>query len=104
MTTPSSRREVLEAALVADPDDVATHRAYADLLTEEGDPRGELIAVQLALEDSARPPEERKRLRHREQNLLAAHGRDWLGPTADHLIEGQFRFARGWLDALDLPG
>jgi uncharacterized protein (TIGR02996 family) len=45
-------REALEAALVENPDDLAAHRAYADHLMELGDPRGEFIQVQLALEDA----------------------------------------------------
>ena len=45
---------MLEQALVEAPDDRATHAAYADWLTEQGDP-GELTAVHLALEDKAVP-------------------------------------------------
>src|SRR5215510_1694290 len=37
----------LEAALVENPDDLAAHSAYADYLAEQGDPRGELIQLQL---------------------------------------------------------
>ena len=54
----SSLRAALEDAIAANPDDRAAHSAYADLLTEEGDPRGEFIAVQLALEDESLPPAE----------------------------------------------
>src|SRR5262249_54958968 len=65
----SPLRRALEEALAADPEDVATHAAYADLLMERGDPldaaRGELVRVQLALEDPACPPEERDALRCR---------------------------------------
>jgi uncharacterized protein (TIGR02996 family) len=110
-----SLREALEAALVANPADRTAHSAYADLLTEEGDPRGELIAVQLALEDEKLPPAERNRLRAREQDLLKAHQREWLGGLAPYLLEQrgweksynvssavgyEFGFARGWLDCL----
>ncbi|MBY0458946.1 MAG: TIGR02996 domain-containing protein, partial [Gemmataceae bacterium] len=41
----------LEAALVANPDELTAYSAYADYLTEEGDPRGEFVSVQLALEE-----------------------------------------------------
>ena len=44
-------RAALELALAANPDDFATHAAYADLLTEQGDPRGDYVRLQLALED-----------------------------------------------------
>src|SRR5436189_37638 len=47
----ASFRRALEDELAASPDDLATHAAYADLLDEIGDPRGELIQVQIALDD-----------------------------------------------------
>ena len=59
-------REALEAALVENPDDIAAHMAYADLLSDAGDPRGEFIQVQLALEDEACKGEARRRLQQRE--------------------------------------
>ena len=42
----------LEAALAANPDDRASYRAYADWLTERGDPQGEAIALALKDETS----------------------------------------------------
>jgi uncharacterized protein (TIGR02996 family) len=107
-------RTALEEALAADPDDRAAHAAYADLLTEQDDPRGELIAVQLALEDEMRPARERARLRAREAKLLRAHEREWLGELAPHLLDQEdipahlhdswgyrFRWRRGWLDTVE---
>jgi uncharacterized protein (TIGR02996 family) len=114
----SSLREALEQAILADPDDRAAHMAHADFLAEQGDPRGELIQVQLALEDPALPAGERKKLQAREKKLLRAHRRDWLGPLlAPPLLEGlrlsdyaftrpeeiRFEFRRGWLDRLEVP-
>jgi uncharacterized protein (TIGR02996 family) len=107
----SSLRDALEAALVEDPDDLATHRAYADYLQEQGDPRGEFIQVQLALEDPERTPEERQELERREKELLAEYGREWLGILAEELLgpggKGgdenwyyEIRFVRGWLDRI----
>lgn len=87
MTTASRKRAALEEALYANPDDLATHMAYADCLTEMGDPRGEFISVQLALEDESRPKAARDALRAREAELLAAHEREWLGPLATHLLD-----------------
>src|SRR5947209_6035053 len=79
----SSLREALEQALVAHPDDLASHMAYADWLGEQEDPalrdRGEFIRVQLALEDESRPAAERKKLQRQEQKLLDARAREWLG-------------------------
>src|SRR4051794_27599896 len=69
-------REALEAALIENPDDVAAHMAYADLLSEDDDPRGEFIQVQLALEDEKLPVRERKQLERRERELLTENFRD----------------------------
>src|SRR5262245_8637123 len=104
-------RAGLEAALADNLDDVAAHMAYADLLSEEGDPRGEFIQVQLALEDERLPRQDRKRLQEREKALLAAHERDWLGDLAGVLIDGEdldehedgptYGYRRGWLNEID---
>ena len=69
----SDLRAALEAALAEDFDDLAAHAAYADLLTEMGDPRGELIQVQLALEDVGCIGAGRAELERREEELLGAH-------------------------------
>jgi uncharacterized protein (TIGR02996 family) len=108
--------ESMEAALVDDPDDRAAHAAYADLLMEQDDPRGEFIRVQLALEDPAVPAGERKKLQKREKELFEAHWKEWFGELASHLsgafLTGVFlppdrggdhlRMARGWLDHLEI--
>ncbi|HTU91668.1 MAG TPA: TIGR02996 domain-containing protein [Gemmataceae bacterium] len=110
-------RDALESALVENPDDLATHYAYADYLQEQGDPRGEFIQIQLALEEPQRSEAERRRLQNRAKELLREHEREWLGvlandllppreelrrawPWPNHLTEHQF--ARGWLDSLAL--
>jgi uncharacterized protein (TIGR02996 family) len=107
--SPPSQGAALEAALVAQPDDLGAHRAYADWLSEQPDPslaaRGELIQVQLALEGEVAGGE-RQKLERRQRELLEAHVADWLGDLADHLLDNEgveFTFARGWLDALALP-
>jgi uncharacterized protein (TIGR02996 family) len=86
-------RQAFEDALVADPDDCANHPAYADWLSEQDDEkdraRGELVAVQLALEDEGLPSSERQRLRRREAELLSAHERAWLGELAPFLLDGE---------------
>jgi uncharacterized protein (TIGR02996 family) len=110
-----SLRDALEAALVENPDDLAAHSAYADYLQEQGDPRGEFIQVQLALEDPDRTDSERRKLHLREQALLLKHERKWLGRFAGELLGPvdapieirefyqapyEFEFRRGWLDRL----
>jgi uncharacterized protein (TIGR02996 family) len=102
----SPLQQSLEAALVEDADDLAAHSAYADYLMEHGDPRGEFIQVQLALEAPGRPANERAQLRQREIDLLAQHGRTWLGDVGRFLVGDwsgpdksyHYQFRRGWLD------
>jgi uncharacterized protein (TIGR02996 family) len=85
---------VLEEALIDDPHDVASWAAYSDLLTEEGNSRGEFVAVQLALENPELGTKERRRLRDRENKLLAQHEREWLGRLAPFLLDE--RTADAW--------
>jgi uncharacterized protein (TIGR02996 family) len=117
-TTPSAKpaaslREALEQALVENPDDIAAHMAYADYLQEQGDPRGEFIQVQLALEDPNRSAKERKNLQQREAKLLKAHQAEWLGDFAQQPVpkdkkkrpqgnpDIRIAFRRGWLDTVE---
>jgi uncharacterized protein (TIGR02996 family) len=106
-----SSRQILEEALVKNPDDRPTHAAYADCLQEANDARGELIQVQLALEDESKPAKERDKLRKREQELRKAHERAWLGELAETFLDqklekwqrdngyvNEHRIARGWLE------
>jgi uncharacterized protein (TIGR02996 family) len=94
-------RAALEAALAADPDDLAAHMAYADLLAEQGDPRGEFIRLQLARERGE--GDER-----REAELLAAHREGWFGalaphrPAAGESVNFNVEWRRGWIDTLDV--
>jgi uncharacterized protein (TIGR02996 family) len=119
---PLSLLEALEAALVAQPDDRASHMAYADYLSEQPDQasqaRAEFIRVQLELEDTARPAAERKKLQAQEKKLQQKHQADWLGDIAQMLIDPpkhprlpqnewlnmtcNFTFACGWLDSLEV--
>ncbi|MFO0551012.1 MAG: TIGR02996 domain-containing protein [Polyangiaceae bacterium] len=66
-------REVL-----ASPTDDTARRVYADHLMSIGDPRGELITVQLALASTPKTQVgERRRLLARERELLKKHGKSW---------------------------
>jgi uncharacterized protein (TIGR02996 family) len=101
-TTPKGRgvKEALEEALLENPDDLAAASAYADYLTEQGDPQGELIQVQLGLEDESRPGEERKELYWREKALFKKYGEEWVGEWAK-LTTATGPEGRG---QLDFPG
>ena len=111
--TSTRMRDLFEKAIAENPDDAAAHAAYADWLTEQGDPRGEFIRVQLALEDETLEPNRRTELRAQEKRLLDAHVREWLGPELAALLfprwfrrlmpKGEFGFRRGQLDRLAFP-
>jgi uncharacterized protein (TIGR02996 family) len=102
-------RSTLEDAIAANFDDLAAHAAYADLLHEQGDPRGELIQAQLALEDPGCTGERRQALKKREQDLLGRHERAWLGPPLVQALfdksnaeEGHTFWNRGWVEEVYL--
>ena len=114
----STEVEAFERALMAAPDDFAGWCAYADYLAEQGDPRGEFMQVQIALEDETRSKAERAALKKQEAKLLKTHEKDWLGCLAGVTVDaeqvpfwlsakqGQHApvthcFARGWLSRLE---
>lgn len=107
--------EEFQRSIAADPDNLDNYRVYADWLVEQGDPRGDFIRVQLALEVESQSSEERDKLKQREQELLDAHQREWLGDLAAYFIDDKeasnrpewrasdpykFEFARGFLDTV----
>lgn len=97
-SSPSDAREetVLREAVYAHPDDDTPRLVYGDWLTERGDPRGELIAVQLERR-RAGPDAPRT---ERELELLAKFGRTWAGALAPVLTFGGrtgSTFERGFL-------
>jgi uncharacterized protein (TIGR02996 family) len=120
-TTPkaaASQAEAFEQALAADPHDMAGWCAYADYLAEQGDPRGEFMQVQIALEDETRSRAERAALKKQEAKLLKQHEKDWLGPLAAVTVDAEqvpfwdsgkqgqrppiaHSFTRGWLSRLE---
>jgi uncharacterized protein (TIGR02996 family) len=74
----SSRNESLEKLIAAHPDDADNYLVYADWLSAQGDPRGELITIQHKL--SVMKELDRKgvpggTLEQREKALLAQHER-----------------------------
>jgi uncharacterized protein (TIGR02996 family) len=76
----------LLVAIAAAPDDDAPRLVYADRLLADGDPRGELIALQCAGRDATR--------------LLAKHGKAWLAELG--LDGADAIWARGFLDTVSL--
>ena len=73
----------LEASIIADPTDPAAYAVYADWLQRRGDPRGELIALQLAREaELARNARARSTLPAAIGRLLEHHAASLLGGLA----------------------
>ncbi len=91
-----ARHPELEAAVEADPYDREAYSVLADWLQEQGDPRGELIALQLAGKDKA------------AKALIAKQAAYFLGPLAEHqkTYDGEdtdaFTWRFGYIHALRL--
>ena len=79
---PSGAAALLDAIYAGDD---AARTVYADLLVAKGDPRGELIQLQLA--DADRP---------RQAKLLKAHARTWLGDIEPVVLVDGLVFERGF--------
>jgi uncharacterized protein (TIGR02996 family) len=98
---PAKRNRDMEAAIATSPDDAEAWLVYADWLQGEGDPRGELITVQHALETK-----KDKKLRDREKKIFEEHGALLLGAlrkhttTMDHRRSDVFSWRRGFLDSV----
>lgn len=88
----ATQTELLERVLDA-PDDVHQRQVYADWLSERGDPRGELILLQLEKRTRALTDEEEAR----ESELLELHGKAWIGRLAN--ITQYLEFDAGFLHA-----
>ncbi len=69
----------LEARILSNPDDLSAYLVYGDWLSERGDPRGELIAVQAKLKETPGDAA----LQATEKTLLADNAQAWLGALAD---------------------
>ena len=74
----------------AHPLDDAPRELFAAWLLQRGDPRGELITLQLERHRGSESTAKRERA------LLVEHGRLWLGPL-EPVISNQYTFERGFL-------
>jgi uncharacterized protein (TIGR02996 family) len=91
-----NRLDTLLASVLDDPDDAAARAVYGDALSEAGDPRGELIALQLERERTGKLSAAGDK---RERELIKAHAHDWLYPIDAALRPDSIRFAGGFLDS-----
>lgn len=94
-TRSDDRLGALLAAVHASPDDDAPRAVLADAWLDAGDPRGELVTLQLAAVTRELSREERRR----ERDLIDEHGDAWLGPLAGWTRKGDRVFRRGFLAA-----
>ena len=85
----------LYAAHAANPSDLAAREVLADALQLSGDPRGEFIALQLAISRGVADGATTRRA----ARLLAEYGNRWTGPLPG-IDPGSVRFERGFLVAL----
>jgi uncharacterized protein (TIGR02996 family) len=99
MTATISPAAAFLAAVLESPDDDAPRLIYGDWLLEQGDPRGEFIAVQCRLARLAVDDPQRLPLQTRERRLLAEHGDSWA-PIAGLGREPVYR--RGFVEGLTL--
>src|SRR5689334_1091972 len=94
MSTPAEQLAALLAAVFADPENDDVRLIFADWLTEQGDPRGDLMRVQCTL---ARLPEDdpgREALVRQEADLHARHATALWGHRPAYL---DVAFERGLL-------
>jgi uncharacterized protein (TIGR02996 family) len=90
------RHPELEQAIVNAPEDPGGYAVYADWLQSQGDPRGQLMALQLAPEPHS---QEHARAIGRE---IAAHPAYYYGPLAVHRKHAVFRWQFGFIHDVNL--
>lgn len=113
--------QALESALVADPDDLAAHMAYADWLSEQPLPawqaRSEVIRLQLCLQGK-QPAAERRKASNRVEKIRKEYERAWMGPELAGLLfeekveyhppsmlplcDYAWDYRMGWIDSLEI--
>lgn len=85
----SAHEPLLAAAIVDAPRDLDARAVYADWLLEQGDPRGELMLVQLELARLvATKTRGKAKLQRREKEILAVHRRHFFGTLATEQAAG----------------
>src|SRR5262245_42583994 len=88
----------LEAEISKSFEDTASYSVYADWLSERGDPRGELITVQLRLEQDP----QNAALIARATALHVEHDAAWLGALAAQPKNVAITWRRGFVHAITL--
>jgi uncharacterized protein (TIGR02996 family) len=96
-------QEALQCVLDAPEDDVP-RLVYADLLVQNGDPRGEFIRTQCALSGADITHTERKALRKTADALLAKHQALWLEQAGLSKGAEDVVWLRGFVDRVTVSG
>ena len=91
-----SHEEGFLQGIIDEPDDDGLRLIYADWLEDRGDPRGDFIRVQIELANLTEDDPRRFDLEQREEALLAAHEKEWLGELEGQVC--QWRFRRGFVE------
>ncbi len=88
-----SDRETFLAEILANPEDNTPRLVYADWLTEQGDPQGEFIHLQIQRESLPKNSAKSRRLRKRERELLKENelNENWAGLLAARTERYEFR-------------
>jgi uncharacterized protein (TIGR02996 family) len=94
--TPAAKADHLLALIHDHPDDDAAREIYADALLEAGDPRGELMSLQLRAERGETTTDGIRRAR----SLLRANSEAWLGDLA--FVLKSIVFERGMIAEAEL--
>ena len=90
---------LLEGVLAA-PDDDRPRLVYADWLTEQGDPRGEFIAIQCARARLPLDAPGQRALEDREWTLATSYEEQWKAALGEGVMSVKFR--RGFVDEMTL--
>ncbi|MBA2538096.1 MAG: TIGR02996 domain-containing protein [Deltaproteobacteria bacterium] len=90
----------LLAQILANPADDQARQVYADWLTEQGDPRGELITLQYALASAS--GSQKRELEKRTNELLKKHARTWAKEAMQNAKEYELR--KGFVGMVKMTG
>jgi uncharacterized protein (TIGR02996 family) len=97
-TTAASIDAKLLAEVLASPMDDAPRLVLADVLQENGDPRGDFIVAQCRLAESGLSPDERALLKRRSTSLLGANDASWMAAAKG---VGRSVMRRGFIDEVE---
>ncbi|MFO0594656.1 MAG: TIGR02996 domain-containing protein [Myxococcaceae bacterium] len=95
----AAEKALLQAVLAA-PNEDGPRAVYSDRLTEQGDPRGEFIALQLSLARETPGTRAHADLAARAQALEKQHGVRWSKPVAQFTLKQWYR--RGFIATVDM--